>query len=137
MSRIRTYSELSKIDGFEERFAYLALRSQVGRETFGFERWLNQRFYTSQQWRQLRHHVIARDLGCDLGVRGHDIHDLIIVHHMNPLVQHDIVHGTDNALNPEYLICTTHRTHNAIHFGDASLLRRDHIPREPGDTKLW
>lgn len=137
MSKLRTFSELNDIVEFEERFKYLALHGKVGRETFGFERWLNQRFYTSREWRRLRHIVIARDYGCDLGVRGYDIHDSVIVHHMNPLVQTDIVHGTDNALNPEYLISTTLRTHNAIHFGDASLLRRDLIPREPGDTKLW
>lgn len=137
MTITRTYSELSGIADFEERFQYLSLRGKVGRETFGFDRWLNQQFYTSRQWRQLREFVIARDLGCDLGVQGHDIHDSITVHHMNPLVVDDIVQGTENALNPEYLICVTHRTHNAIHFGDASLLRRDHIPRKPGDTKLW
>src|SRR5687768_288300 len=107
MGRIRTYSELSQISGFEERFAYLNLDGKVGRETFGFERWLNQGFYTSREWRYLRRDVIARDAGCDLGVRGRDIHDSIIVHHMNPLVQDDIVNRTDNALNPEYLICVT------------------------------
>jgi hypothetical protein len=125
------------IDGFEERFRYLSVRGKVGEETFGFERWLNQTFYTSREWRQLRLSVIARDMGCDLGVRGRDIHDCLIVHHMNPLVQDDIIHGTENALNPEYLISTSRRTHNAIHFGDETLLRRDHIPRKPGDTKLW
>lgn len=137
MMRIRTYSELCQIDEFEDRFKYLALGGVVGRETFGFDRWLNQQFYTSRTWRRLRRDVIVRDLGCDLGVEGHDIHDNITVHHMNPLVLKDIVEGTENALNPEYLICVTHRTHNAIHFGDESQLRRDHIPRSAGDTKLW
>lgn len=134
---LRTYSELQEISGFEARFAYLSLKSQVGRATFGFDRWLNQQFYTSSQWRRLRRDIIDRDLGCDLGVRGQDIHDSITVHHMNPLVLDDIVQGTENALDPEYLICVTQRTHNAIHFGDASLLRRDHIPRSPKDTTLW
>lgn len=137
MTELRTYSELSQLQTFQERFSYLMLRGQVGRETFGFDRWINQRFYTSREWRRLRRDVIARDLGCDLGVEGRDIHDSITVHHMNPLVQKDIVYGTENALNPEYLICVKHRTHNAIHFGDESLLIRDVTPRRPGDTTLW
>jgi 5-methylcytosine-specific restriction endonuclease McrA len=136
-SRIRTYSELAELDSFLERYEYLALRGQVGCETFGFDRWINQRFYTSPQWRRIRRDVIARDEGCDLGVLGRDIHSRIIVHHLNPLTQDDIVHGTSNALNPEYMISTTHDTHNAIHYGDATLLRQDHIPRRPGDTQLW
>lgn len=137
MTIIRTYSELVELDSFEERYKYLALKGEVGRSTFGFDRWINQQFYTSRQWRHLRNDIIARDFGRDLGVDGRDIHDSITVHHMNPLIQSDIVEGTENALNPEYLICVSHRTHNAIHFGDATLLRRDHIPRRSGDTKLW
>ena len=122
---------------FEDRFDYLSLKGIVGRETFGFDRWINQQFYTSRQWRQLRQKIIVRDEGCDLGVEGYDIHTRLIVHHMNPLAQGDIVHGTDHALDPEFLICTTHVTHNAIHYGDKSLLAKPYSPRRPGDTKLW
>lgn len=136
-SKIRTYSELVEFDTFLKRYEYLSLRGTVGQETFGFDRWINQQFYTSSEWRKLRRDVIIRDQGCDLGVEGHDIHTRLIIHHMNPLTQDDIVHGTRNALDPEFLICTTHDTHNAIHFGDASLLAKPHIARSPGDTKLW
>lgn len=135
--RIRTYSELRRIDSFEERFRYLSLMGQVGEPTFGFDRYLNQRFYTSREWRQLRHHIIARDNGCDLGVEGYEIFDKIIIHHMNPMMSEDLIHGNDDILNPEYLITTTHRTHNAIHFGDESLLPKEFVERSPGDTLLW
>lgn len=110
---------------------------QVGEPTFGFDRYLNQRFYTSREWRQLRHHIIARDSGCDLGVEGYEIFDKIIIHHMNPMMSEDLIHGNDDILNPEYLITTTHRTHNAIHFGDESLLPKEFVERSPGDTLLW
>jgi 5-methylcytosine-specific restriction endonuclease McrA len=113
------------------------LRGQVGCETFGSNRWINQRFYTSREWRRLRDEVIIRDNSCDLGVDGYDIHVKLIVHHMNPLTEEDIMQGTRFALDPEYLICTTHDTHNAIHYGDASLLNKPYTPRTPGDTKLW
>lgn len=136
-SMIRTYSELSQLETFEERFEYLSLQSEVGCPTFGGNRWINQQFYTSSVWRRLRHDVIARDEGCDLGVEGFDIHDLIIVHHINPIDEDDIRYGTARALDLDNLICTTHRTHNAIHFGDATLLAKPYIPRSPGDTKLW
>ena len=136
-TRIRSYSELSQFGTFLERFEYLSLRGEVGCETFGFNRWVNQQFYTSRQWRGLRHIAILRDEGCDLGVEGHEIHSRLIVHHMNPLTEDDIVHGTRMALDPEYLICVTHDTHNAIHFGDASLLAKPYVPRSPGDTQLW
>jgi hypothetical protein len=136
-SKIRIYSELVEFETFLERYEYLALHGEVGCETFGFNRWINQQFYTSMQWRRLRRDVIVRDLGCDLGVAEREIHSRIIVHHMNPLDEGDILHGTRNALDPEFLICTTHDTHNAIHFGDASLLAKPYIPRSPGDTKLW
>lgn len=133
----RSYTELERLRTFEERFEYLALRGEVGQATFGFDRWMNQGFYTSREWRALRRDVIVRDQGCDLGIEGHEIHDRVIVHHMNPLDEEDIALGTDNALNPEYLICTTHKTHNAIHYGDASLLEQAYVPRRPGDTRLW
>lgn len=135
--RIRTYSELRRIETFEERFEYLALRGHVGRSTFGFDRYLNQRFYTSTQWRQLRHQIIVRDNGCDLGVEGYEIHSRLYVHHMNPLMPEDFVDGEEHILNPDFLITTTHLTHNAIHYGDKSLLPRPLAERRPGDTKLW
>jgi hypothetical protein len=134
---IRSYSELRRIDSFEERFRYLSLRGQVGEATFGFDRWMNQEFYRSREWRQLRYHVIARDVGCDLGVDGHEIHDRIYIHHMNPMTVSEISHGEEQILNPEFLIATCHQTHNAIHYGDESLLPRPFEPRRPGDTKLW
>lgn len=136
-TRSRCYSELAQLESFEERFDYLSLRGQVGCETFGSNRWINQRFYTSREWRRLRDEVIIRDNSCDLGVDGYDIHVKLIVHHMNPLTEEDIMQGTRFALDPEYLICTTHDTHNAIHYGDASLLNKPYTPRTPGDTKLW
>lgn len=135
--RIRTYSELSRLQSLEERFDYLALKGQVGESTFGFDRYINQNFYKSKEWRDIRHHVIARDEGMDLGVPGFEIFDRPIIHHMNPMTVRDIVHATDNILNPEYLITTTHDTHNAIHYGDKSLLPRLLVERRPGDTRLW
>ena len=133
----RSYSELIQLETFEERFEYLSIRGKVGCETFGFNRWVNQRFYMSREWRSLRQQAIIRDNGCDLGVDGYEIHSRLIVHHMNPITQQDIEYGTRMALDLENLICTTHDTHNAIHFGDASLLAKPYVPRSPGDTKLW
>ena len=135
--KIRTYSALSQIDDFEERFRYLALRGEVGKSTFGFDRHINQQFYVSRQWRQVRHQVIARDLGCDLGVEGFEIHDKVIIHHMNPMTAGDIIHSEESILDPEFLITTTQRTHNAIHYGDEKLLPRRLVERRSGDTKLW
>lgn len=136
---IRTYTELRTLDTFSDRYRYLALRGQVGAATFGFDRWINQQFYTSTEWRRIRQQVILRDDGCDLGIQGYEIHDRVIIHHMNPLTVDDIVHGEgdSSALDPEYLIAVTHRTHNAIHYGDEKLLARPLVPRRPGDTLLW
>lgn len=133
----RHVRELQSLATFEERFEYLKLGGEVGRPTFGFDRYLNQKFYTSRQWRLVRHEVIARDLGCDLGVEGREIHSKIIIHHINPMSVQDIQHGEDSILDPDYLISTTHATHNAIHYGDANLLSRDFVDRSDGDTKLW
>lgn len=133
---IRSYSELTTIDSFRQRYDYLALRSVVGASTFGFDRWINQQFYTSREWRQLRHHVIARDNACDLGVEGYDITYKIIIHHMNPMTVEDIQHD-NHILDPEFLISTSLKTHNAIHYGDASLLPQLYVERKPGDTLLW
>jgi hypothetical protein len=135
--RIRTYSDLRRIQTFEERFTYLSLRGQVGRSTFGFDRWVNQTFYTSRQWREIRQHVILRDEGCDLAVSGYDISSRLLIHHMNPISIDDIVNFNESILDPEFLITTTHDTHNAIHYGDESLLRKRYVERSSGDTKLW
>lgn len=135
--RVRCYSELSRIVGFEERYTYLSIRSVVGADTFGFERWLNQAFYHSTEWSQARQAVIARDYGRDLGVEGYEIYDRVIVHHMNPIAVDDITSAELDILNPEYLVCVSHRTHNAIHYGDRSLLVKPLVQRRAGDTKLW
>lgn len=134
---IRTYSELIELPTFEERFRYLMLRSQVGLATFGHERHLNQKFYTSRQWRHLRNHIIVRDDGCDLGIPDREIHQRLVIHHMNPMLAKDLIHGNDDILDPEFLITTMHKTHNAIHYGDESILRPKFVERQPGDTKLW
>ena len=137
MTMIRRYSELRHIPTFEERFEYLKLNGSVGRETFGFDRYINQRFYTSKEWRDIRHYVITRDLGLDLGVEGYEINSRILIHHMNPIVVDDILHKNDAILDPEFLITTCHNTHNAIHYGDSSLLPKPLVERSRGDTKLW
>lgn len=135
--RTRSYRELKRLTTFEERFDYLSLRGEVGASTFGFDRYLNQGFYTSTEWKQTRQRVIARDLGLDLGIEGHEIYDKIIIHHMNPMTPDAIMHGDDSILDLDNLITTTHTTHNAIHYGDASLLPKPFAPRQRGDTKLW
>ena len=134
---IKSNSELRRFDTFLDRFNYLKLGGHVGESTFGFDRYLNQQFYRSREWKQLRHHVIERDHGCDLGILGHEIHETLYIHHMNPVEKRDIVLGNDDLLNPEYLITTTHKTHNAIHYGNEQLLPRKHVARTRGDTKLW
>lgn len=134
---IRTYSEMIRVRSFEDRFNYLNLHGEVGRETFGFDRWLNQAFYRSREWRSLRSFVIVRDEGCDLAVPGYEIHDRVYIHHMNPMTKDQLIQGDEDVLDPEFLVLVSHRTHNAIHFGDRSLLPQDYVPRRPGDTKLW
>jgi hypothetical protein len=134
---IKTYTELSYCQTFEERYEYLRLGGIVGNATFGFDRYLNQAFYRSAAWRDVRQEVILRDNGCDLGVPGYEIHTALLVHHMNPMVSDDIVHGEQWILDPEFLITTTNDTHNAIHYGDRSLLKRPFVERQRGDTKLW
>lgn len=135
--KIRTYREFQRLQTYEERFKYLALRGNVGEATFGFDRWMNQQFYRSTQWRHIRHAVIVRDNGCDLGFDGYEIHNRIIIHHMNPMTVEDVEEGGPEILDPEFLITTTHLTHNAIHYGDERLLPRPLVERSPGDTKLW
>ena len=134
---ISTYSELITLHTFEERFKYLQLNGQVGESTFGFDRYMNQVFYRSQKWKSIRDFVIIRDCGCDLGVEGYDIHGKIIIHHMNPLSMRDIETESDFLLNPDFLICTTHNTHNAIHYGDENLLVTAPIERTKNDTCPW
>lgn len=134
---VRSYRELSEFNTFEARFEYLTVDGTVGRTIFGFERWINQQFYKSKQWRDARYEVISRDNGLDLGIEGYEIYDKIIIHHMNPMTPDDIENGNPDILNPEYLISTTLKTHNAIHFGDKSNLTRLPSERRPGDTNLW
>lgn len=134
---IRTFTELSELNTFVERFDYLSLRGVVGESTFGYERHRNQKFYRSREWRVIRDEVITRDYGLDLGIPGFEIYDRPIIHHMNPMVVEDLVHANEDILNPEYLITVTHRTHNAIHYGDRSLLALPVVERRPGDTRLW
>lgn len=134
---IRTYSELSKLPTFRERYEYLRLQGVIGEETFGFDRYMNQFFYRSPEWRRIRDLVITRDGGCDLGIPGRDIFDRIIIHHMNPISPRDIRDRSDFLLNPEYLIVTTHRTHQAIHYGDEGLLVQDEIVRFKNDMCPW
>lgn len=134
---IRTYSELSLLPTFEERYRYLRLTGQVGQETFGFDRYLNQVFYRSQRWKKIRDHVIIRDNGCDLGVEGYEIHGRIIIHHMNPITIEDIERESNYLLDPEFLICTVHNTHNAIHYGDERLLITAPVERTINDTCPW
>lgn len=120
---IRTYSELITLETFEERFLYLKLDGSIGEDTFGFDRYLNQLFYRSPEWKQVRNFVITRDMGCDLAIPDHEIiNQQILIHHMNPLTKEDIINKSDYLLNPEYLICTTKKTHNAIHYGDERIL---------------
>lgn len=134
---IRTYSELSKLHTFEERYRYLRLFGTVGVDTFGFDRIFRERFLKSKEWKQIRDYIIVRDDGCDLGIPGRDIQSRILIHHMNPISLEDIKHSSDFLLNPEYLICTTHNTHNAIHYGDESLLIKEPIERYKNDTCPW
>ena len=134
---IRTYNELMLLPTFEERFEYLKLSGRVGEETFGFDRWLNQKFYRSAEWKHLRDQVIIRDNGCDLGVEGREIYGKILIHHMNPISKKDILERTDLLLNPTYLISVTKQTHDAIHYSDDSILMKDPIVRSRNDTCPW
>lgn len=134
---IRTYSELITLPTFEDRYRYLQLNGEVGKDTFGFDRYINQQFYRSKEWQRIRDEVIIRDNACDLGMEGYEIHGRIYVHHMNPIMVRDIQSNSDYLMNPEFLICTTHRTHNAIHYGDENLLARAPIERTKNDTCPW
>lgn len=133
----RSYFELRRIPEFVERYHYLSLRGHVGESTFGFDRWANQAFYRSREWRLARDKVIVRDNGCDLGIDGYEIHTGLYIHHLNPITMRDIEIGSYDLFDPNNLITVTHRTHNAIHYGDEGLLPHPPIVRRPGDTKLW
>ena len=131
------YNDMCLRDTFLGRFRYLSLDGEVGVDTFGNDRYINQTFYTSFEWKRIRDVVIIRDNGCDLGIPGMEIHDKILVHHMNPINKKDILHFNDDILNPDYLISVSLKTHNAIHYGDEKQLYSGLIERTPGDTILW
>lgn len=135
--RLRSYSELSELRTFEERFDYLKLSGTIGADTFGFDRRFNQIFYRSAEWKRIRDIVITRDGGCDLGIDGRAIFGRILIHHMNPITMEDIREGNNRLLNPDNLICVSHSTHNAIHYGNISVCSNDIVERSPGDTILW
>lgn len=134
---IRTYSELCRLGTLDERFDYLELGGVIGTSTFGFDRYINQQFYHSREWRQIRNHVIARDQGMDLGSEDVPIMGAHLIHHMNPITLEDIEESTENLLDPEFLITTALRTHNAIHYGNKRQLPRPFVERSRGDTRLW
>lgn len=134
---IRTYSQLIRLPTFEDRFEYLKLKGSVGKDTFGHDRYLNQVFYSSMEWRRLRDEIIIRDNGCDLGVEGRAICGKVYIHHLNPLGTNDILTHSEYLVNPEYLICVSFETHNAIHYGDINLLPIDPIERKRNDTCPW
>ena len=135
--RTRTYSELKKFSSLRDRFEYLKLSGEVGKATFGFDRYLNQALYRSSAWKKVRDFVIVRDNGCDLGIDGEDIYDSIVVHHMNPITVEQVEEHDDSIFDPEFLICCRSATHNAIHFSDEKLLPKDLITRRPNDTCPW
>ena len=134
---IRTYSELILLPTFEERFKFLQLNGRVGDDTFGFDRYINQKFYRSAEWKRIRDYIIIRDNGCDLALDGYEIYGRILIHHMNPITISDIKFSTEYLMNPDYLICVTHNTHNAIHYGDEKQIITGPIVRTKNDTCPW
>ena len=134
---IRTYDELMRFDTFLDRYRYLKLSGEVGARTFGSERYLNQGFYKSREWQDIRHHVIARDEALDMGFYENPIPGRIVIHHMNPMRSHDLLEGNEDVLDPRFLISVSHNTHNAIHYGNEDLLPVPYVPRRPGDTRSW
>ena len=138
MGKFKCYQELHSLATFEERFNYLRINGTVGSDTFGFDRFLNQKFYRSQEWKRIRNQIILRDNGCDLGIEDRPIFGRIIIHHMNPIIFNDLIDLSDIAINPEYLICVSHDTHNALHYGDESFLKKNEVvTRIPDDTCPW
>lgn len=134
---IKTYSELILLPTFEERFKYLKLNGRVGDDTFGFDRYINQNFYRSAEWKRIRDQIIIRDNGCDLALEGYEIYGRILIHHMNPITVKDVELSTEYLMNPEYLVCVTHNTHNAIHYGDEKQIITGPIVRTKNDTCPW
>ena len=134
---IKTYEELITFPSFEERYDYLRIKGKVGEETFGYDRWINQMFYRSKEWKRIRDIVILRDNGCDLGVEGYDIHDKVLIHHMNPISIDDINLASEYLMNPRYLITVSFNTHQAIHYGTQLNLITNPVERRPNDTSPW
>ena len=134
---IRTYSELITIPTFEERFEYLQLKGSVGKDTFGYDRYLNQVLYRSPEWKRLRNQIIIRDCGCDLACNGYDIYDKVLIHHLNPITVEDVLARSRKVFDPDNLVCVSHNTHNAIHYGDMDLLVTGPIIRTKNDTCPW
>lgn len=134
---IRTYSELITIPTFEERFEYLQLKGSVGKDTFGYDRYLNQVLYRSPEWKRLRNQIIIRDGGCDLACDGYDIYDKVLIHHLNPITVEDVLARSRKVFDPDNLVCVSHNTHNAIHYGDMDLLVTGPIIRTKNDTCPW
>lgn len=135
--KIRTYSELIRLPTFEDRFRYLSEGGLIGDQTFGGSRFLNQDFYRSVNWKRIRDIVIVRDCSCDLAIQDRPIHDRVVIHHMVPLRKDDIVNQSEFLLDPEYLVCVSYRTHNAIHYGSDKSIQKDYTPRRPNDTCPW
>lgn len=134
---IRTVNELYRLHTFIERFEYLQIKGSIGIATFGHDRYLNQMLYKSLEWKRIRDEVIIRDNGCDLGIEDYPIYTTVVVHHMNPISIEDLLAKDMSVLDPKYLITTSLRTHQAIHYGNASILEKPFVERFPGDTKLW
>ena len=134
---IRTYSEMITLKTYEERFDYLKIGGRVGLETFGYDRYLNQILYNTKQWKKFRREIIIRDNACDLACEGYEINYRILVHHINPITVEDIINRKPMIFDPENAITTTHRTHNAIHYGDKNLLMLQPMERTPNDTCPW
>lgn len=137
MTMMRRYNELIQLESFDDRFEYLKLSGNVGRSTFGFDRYVNQQFYASREWQDVRQYILVRDNGCDLAVEGYDIRISPLIHHMNPMSVDDVIHGEEWILDPDFLITTTHDTHNAIHYGGQVSYPKVVAERSPNDTKLW
>ena len=133
----RSYSELITIPTYEDRFHYLQLNGAVGKDTFGYDRYLNQILYNSKEWKRFRDEIVIRDNGCDLAFEGYDIHGRILVHHINPITVDAVVNRNPIVFDPENAICVTHNTHNAIHYGDESLLITAPVERTKHDTCPW
>ena len=134
---IRTYSELITIPTFEERFEYLQLKGLVGKDTFGYDRYLNQVLYRSPEWKRLRNQIIIRDAGCDLACDGYDVYGKVLIHHLNPITVEDVLARSRKVFDPDNLVCVSHNTHNAIHYGDVDLLVTGPIIRTKNDTCPW